>query len=338
MKAMTCEMCGSNQFTKNDGLFQCDHCGTKYTPEEAKKLIVSGKVEFTKGEAEKERLIKNIETKIALGQFTDALKRCDTAIEEYPDSVELYKLKLNLHFEQFDGIYSYEDMINLKNRVNNYISVLGFKLNNDYGYYSDAGVMSIFDTFAVLEKLNKKEYELHKEQLLSNYLTRHKKCVNALLSQIENGSILLFQQLLQHKYGSYIPEQLVNYIEKCKTRATMLRLRNLNSLLKYPHTYRKVDVDGCIQPSKVKRIVVATPTEYLVEAIGYWDYPKKTSYIIPTVIRLQDSIIVNNQKEGGNLGGENPTYKIQGLCPYCGGHFKGLFSKKCSKCGKLKDY
>lgn len=30
--------------------------------------------------------------------------------------------------------------------------------------------------------------------------------------------------------------------------------------------------------------------------------------------------------------------RSQGLCPYCGGKFKGLFTKKCSQCGKPKDY
>ena len=28
----------------------------------------------------------------------------------------------------------------------------------------------------------------------------------------------------------------------------------------------------------------------------------------------------------------------QGLCLDCGGTFKGIFSKKCSQCGKHKDY
>lgn len=31
-------------------------------------------------------------------------------------------------------------------------------------------------------------------------------------------------------------------------------------------------------------------------------------------------------------------YKMNNLCQYCGGPFKGLFTKKCAKCGKLKDY
>ncbi len=32
------------------------------------------------------------------------------------------------------------------------------------------------------------------------------------------------------------------------------------------------------------------------------------------------------------------TYCSRGLCQYCGGELKGLFSKKCVKCGKPKDY
>lgn len=31
-------------------------------------------------------------------------------------------------------------------------------------------------------------------------------------------------------------------------------------------------------------------------------------------------------------------YCAQGLCKYCGGTFKGLFTKKCASCGKEKDY
>lgn len=40
MKAMTCEMCGSTNLVKQDGLYVCENCGTKYSVEEAKKLLV----------------------------------------------------------------------------------------------------------------------------------------------------------------------------------------------------------------------------------------------------------------------------------------------------------
>ena len=40
MKAMVCEMCGSNNLVKQDGMYVCQHCGTKYSPDDAKKLMV----------------------------------------------------------------------------------------------------------------------------------------------------------------------------------------------------------------------------------------------------------------------------------------------------------
>lgn len=45
MKRITCEMCGSTDLLKKDGLFECQSCGTKYTVEEAKKMMVEGTVQ-----------------------------------------------------------------------------------------------------------------------------------------------------------------------------------------------------------------------------------------------------------------------------------------------------
>lgn len=49
MKAIVCEMCNSNDVVKQDGLYVCQCCGTKYSPEEAKKLLVelSGTVDVS---------------------------------------------------------------------------------------------------------------------------------------------------------------------------------------------------------------------------------------------------------------------------------------------------
>lgn len=46
MKSMVCEMCGSNDVMKQDGYYVCQHCGTRYTVEEARKLIVEGTVKI----------------------------------------------------------------------------------------------------------------------------------------------------------------------------------------------------------------------------------------------------------------------------------------------------
>ena len=45
MKALTCEMCGSTNLVKEGGVFVCQSCGTKYSVEEAKKMMVEGTVE-----------------------------------------------------------------------------------------------------------------------------------------------------------------------------------------------------------------------------------------------------------------------------------------------------
>lgn len=45
MNAIKCELCGSNQLFKKDGFFQCEFCGTKYSLEEARKLIGTVEIE-----------------------------------------------------------------------------------------------------------------------------------------------------------------------------------------------------------------------------------------------------------------------------------------------------
>lgn len=47
MKQLVCEMCGSTDLVKQDGLFVCQTCGCKYSVEEAKKMMVEGVVEVT---------------------------------------------------------------------------------------------------------------------------------------------------------------------------------------------------------------------------------------------------------------------------------------------------
>lgn len=40
MKQLTCEVCGGNDLLKQDGVFICQSCGCKYSPDEVKKLMV----------------------------------------------------------------------------------------------------------------------------------------------------------------------------------------------------------------------------------------------------------------------------------------------------------
>ena len=46
MKQLTCEMCGSTDLLKQDGVFVCQTCGLKYSVEEAKKMMIEGTVDI----------------------------------------------------------------------------------------------------------------------------------------------------------------------------------------------------------------------------------------------------------------------------------------------------
>ena len=45
MKALTCEMCGSQDLVRQDGLYVCQMCGTKYSAEDAKRMMIDGTVD-----------------------------------------------------------------------------------------------------------------------------------------------------------------------------------------------------------------------------------------------------------------------------------------------------
>ena len=84
LKKMQCELCGSVDIMKvAPDVFQCQHCGCKYTLEQAKTLI-SGTVEITKGQAELERLLNNAEAQIRFGAYGKAEEIFEGLTNEYP--------------------------------------------------------------------------------------------------------------------------------------------------------------------------------------------------------------------------------------------------------------
>lgn len=94
MKSIICEMCGSNDLIKQDGVYVCQHCGTKYSIEEAKKLMVEvqGAVNVAN--------IGNIENYIVMaksasdaGNNAEAEQYCNKAIEINTQSYEAWLIK-----------------------------------------------------------------------------------------------------------------------------------------------------------------------------------------------------------------------------------------------------
>lgn len=94
MKSIKCELCGSNDVVKKDDLFVCQYCGTKYTPEEAKKLLVeiSGEVNV-KNIGNSENYIKLAENAMNSNNNAEAENYCNKVIEIDAENYEAWFIK-----------------------------------------------------------------------------------------------------------------------------------------------------------------------------------------------------------------------------------------------------
>ena len=63
-----------------------------------------------------------------------------------------------------------------------------------------------------------------------------------------------------------------------------------------------------------------------------------TMGVRPAIWVSKDLFLTDKEKEEIALKKKQQDWKNNGLCQYCGGKFKGLFTKTCSNCGKKKDY
>ncbi|MDE5985295.1 MAG: hypothetical protein K2H13_08585 [Eubacterium sp.] len=94
MKQLTCEMCGSNDLLKEEGIFVCQTCGCKYSVEEAKKMMVEGTVDVTGStvKVDNSSRLKNL-YQIARqardnNDYENAAKYYDMIMQEDPNSWE----------------------------------------------------------------------------------------------------------------------------------------------------------------------------------------------------------------------------------------------------------
>lgn len=98
MKQLICEMCGSAELMKQDGVFVCQSCGTKYSVEEAKKMMVEGTVEVT-GTVKVDDTVKMdnyylmAENAYNAGNKQEAENYCNKIIETNPNDYKAWILK-----------------------------------------------------------------------------------------------------------------------------------------------------------------------------------------------------------------------------------------------------
>ena len=99
MKALTCEMCGSTNLVKEGGVFVCQSCGTKYSVEEAKKMMGEGTVEV-KGTVKVDKsdeltnLIQLANDAIDSVNGVEAYSYANRVLEIAPSNAEAWLIKM----------------------------------------------------------------------------------------------------------------------------------------------------------------------------------------------------------------------------------------------------
>ena len=87
MKELVCKMCNSTEIVKNDDLYICESCGTKYTADEAQKMAVE--VVLKNDNSEKvSALLKAAKRARDIGNWDSAIKYYDEILALDTDNYE----------------------------------------------------------------------------------------------------------------------------------------------------------------------------------------------------------------------------------------------------------
>ena len=103
MKTIVCEMCGSHDVVKQDGMYVCQNCATKYSVEEAKKLFAE--VESSNGEVihDTESPIR-VDDQSVLNQLLESADRFYES-RDYVHAGALYEKIIELDPTNWRGVF-----------------------------------------------------------------------------------------------------------------------------------------------------------------------------------------------------------------------------------------
>lgn len=136
MKQLTCEMCGSTDLVKQDGMYVCQSCGTKYSVEEAKKMMIEGTVEVQGTvKVDSSDHLKNLYTLARRARDNDdsenAAKYYDEIAIEDPNSWEaqfykVYYSCINIKIAQMGSA-----CLRLSNSIDNVFEMIAESIQNE---------------------------------------------------------------------------------------------------------------------------------------------------------------------------------------------------------------
>lgn len=108
MKRLICEVCGSPDLIKQDGVFECQSCGCKFSIDEVRKMLVEGTVEVTgnisvigevniAGIASPDALFQRAKEFYKNEEYASAEEYCNRVLDIDPGHPEAKKMYSMLH-------------------------------------------------------------------------------------------------------------------------------------------------------------------------------------------------------------------------------------------------
>lgn len=343
MQALKCDVCGAALKMHDSGQYAtCEYCGMIHSLDRVRAKVqeIRGSVEVTKGEAEKERILKNAETNLSLGLFDRAEEAYLTLTREFPQDWRGWEGLTFLPVVRYNAEGTVPTVERLIKSME--YQRVAKKLKPDLE--TEARWDMFFDSFG---------FELGVEEALvpGDY--------RGAMSRIND-----FQAHVICSDTSRLTDDLLTYHELiCTQYKVLFQCGNLfpfacsevDSLYPLWPEGEGVESKKCATLQELAqegivyaRIVQGMPAEYrvrFVSELGIKNFAAQNDSIHFILGRT----IVYYSGYGEYYRSLRSAVKIDydfvrgalmryGVCLSCGGTFSGVFRKACSRCGRPKNY
>ena len=349
MSALTCDICGGNLTMNESGEFAiCESCGMKHDKRrvQAKVQEITGIVEVTKGEAEKERLIKNAETFINLGKIDEAEKIYAQLVKEFPNEWIGWAGNAYIQLLHFPCSFCRSDIDEFMQNIPNIPEKELFWVKNPY----DRAFYEFVKNFTGDYKYSYKQFKYYSdiasklafsdfERYIEEKWKSHDNAHNIFIANIENkineGTPCFNEIKIFFSENAFIPSKLrkiISQLGKNAAEVNAVLIKNINkcdNIYSLGKTDFKFDSDGT---KKIEKIAFLSSAEAVL--LGhFWqgEYGDSSSGIILTfqnkfsVEKLIDILLKPTTEE------QSRNWLNAGLCEKCGSNVdENSFCKKCN--------
>ena len=365
MKQLTCEMCGSTDLIKQDGVFVCQSCGCKYSVEEAKKMMIEGTVEV-KGTVkvdssdELQNLLKRAFDFLEDGDWKSANEYCEKVLDIDPENAQAYlgKLMCDCRVKKQEGLKKrrvpFDDNANYRKAIKYADKTLKDIL---IGYAKS--VKPIPDGTTTIEDWAFCRSEELTSITIPNSVTTIGDCAFYECARLTSVTIPDSVTTIGHHafYGCSKLKSIT--VSDSVTEIDESTFHNCTALtsVTIPDSVTKIGDCAFAGCTDLESIIIPDSVT-IIGKRAFYNCTNLTSVKIGNGVIEIDSDAFSNCKSLTNIEIPSTVTRIASghfgssfhkcpfiddrqrkrVCLYCGGKFKGLFTTKCEKCGRKKDY